>query len=130
MYQRNMERNQKILQMLEDGYSVNEIAQEFSLTRQAINAIKNRSKPHAESDIMDGRVYRGLNSIVYPRIKEFLYENKLSVIDFCHKINEAATPRGALYRFLKGNTPNISIKIIYKVLEFTQMSFEEAFRKD
>lgn len=132
MYPKKDERNQKIIEEVKSGKSIISIAEEYGLSRQAVNAIKNKymlheDNPHQE---MNKRALRNVHSVVYPEIKNFLLDHSMTVTDLCIKVEEPATTSGRFYRFLRGETSKISLNATQKLLQLMGMSFEQVFRKN
>lgn len=132
MYPEKVSRNKKIIEEIESGKSVMRIAEDYGISRQAVNAIKNKYILHTDNSgqTINNRALKIINSVVYPEIKGFLLDCSMTVTDLCLKVDETASPRGVLYRFLRGETHKISVNTIQKLLQIMDMPFEQVFRKN
>lgn len=132
MYSSKDERNKKIIEEVKSGKSIISIAEDYGLSRQAVNAIKNKYMLHADNPHQEisKRTLRNVNSVVYPEIKNFLLDHSMTVTDLCIKVGEPATPSGIFYRFLRGETNKILVNTAQKLLQLMGMPFEQVFRKN
>lgn len=132
MYPEKDARNKKIIEEIKSGRSIVSLAEEYGLSRQAVNAIKNKYMLHADNphQEMNKRALRNVHSVVYPEIKNFLLDHSMTVTDLCIKVGEPATTSGIFYRFLRGETDKISVNTAHKLLQLMGMSFEQVFRRD
>lgn len=132
MYPKNDERNRKIVEEIRNGKPVISVAEEYGLSRQAVNAIKNKLMLHEDNphQKMNRRSLRIANSVVYPEIRNFLLDNSMAVTDLCIKVGEPAITSGLFYRFLRGESDKISVNTAQKLLQLMGMSFEQVFHGD
>lgn len=132
MYPEKDARNKKIIEEIKSGRSIISLAEEYGLSRQAVNAIKNKYMLHADNphQEMNKRTLRNVHSVVYPEIKNFLLDHSMTVTDLCIKVGEPATTNGMFYRFLRGETSKISVNTAQKLLQLMGMSFEQVFRRN
>lgn len=132
MYPEKVSRNKKIIEEIESGKSVMRIAEDYEISRQAVNAIKNKYLLHTDNSgqTINNRALKIINSVVYPEIKGFLLDRSMTVTDLCLKVDETASPSGIFYRFLRGETHKISVNTIQKLLQIMDMPFEQVFRKN
>lgn len=132
MYPEKDARNKKIIEEIKSGRSIISLAEEYGLSRQAVNAIKNKYMLHADNphQEMNQRALRNVRSVVYPEIKNFLMDHSMTVTDLCIKVGEPATTSGIFYRFLRGETGKISVNTAQKLLQLMGMSFEQVFRRN
>lgn len=132
MYSSKDERNKKIIEEVKSGKSIIRIAEEYGMSRQAVNAIKNKYMLHADNphQEMNRRSLRIAHSVVYPEIKNFLLDNSMAVTDLCIKVGEPATTSGLFYRFLRGESDKISVNTAQKLLQLMGTPFEQVFRRD
>ena len=101
-----------------EGATLQEVADRFGVTRECIRALtpapeKRGNKKHNHKDI------------IYPNIDKFLYENRHSYSSFAKLIGMSGS---AVYNALTGATTPTK-KLIDRVLEATDMTYEEAFRR-
>ena len=100
-----------------EGATLQEVADRFGVTREWIRALT----PAPEKR---GKKKRNHKNIIYPNINKFLYENRHSYSSFAKLIGMSGN---AVYRALTGATSPTK-KLIDRVLEATDMTYEEAFR--
>lgn len=132
MYSKKDDRNKKIVEEIKCGRSVVSVAEEYGLSRQAVNAIKNKYMLHSDNphQKMNKRALRNVHSVVYPEIKNFLLGHSMTVTDLCIKVGEPAAASGIFYRFLRGETGKISVNTTQKLLQLMGLPFEQVFRRN
>lgn len=131
MYPKNDSRNKQIIEEIKSGKSIADIAENYGMSRQAVNAIKNKYMLHVDNpnQTINNRALRIVHLIVYPEIKKFLLDHSMTITDLCIMVDEPAYPSGIFYRFLKGETCKISINTLQKLLNIMDMPFEQVFCK-
>lgn len=119
-----VDRNKEILKRVEEGETIKEIAKEFGISRQAVNNIMHK---YNVKRVTDGRVLKGIDAVVYPKIKEYLFSNQMAVSEFCYRVGNTPRASGAFYRFLRGERQETSIDSIQNMLKVMGTTFEEVF---
>lgn len=116
-------RNIEIMEMREKGYSYQEIAEKYGITRQRAYAIiYNRTERMKEENFS-----QCLKSVVYPGIRNWMLKNRVTISEFHNLLNENVKSSVDTRRFLTEKSRKESIDIIRKILQVTSMTFEEAF---
>ena len=106
----------KAFAMLVDGATYQEVADELGISRQYV---------YKEFGSYFNRKCAAAEKYKYIGIRDFLLENNLNASKLGKAIGANA---GYMNKILKGeNSP--SKKIIDKILEFTGMTYEEAFKE-
>lgn len=111
-----MTREEKIkaFAMKLDGKTLQEIGDEFGVSKQCIHQLLNRSCKNRASSIC---IYKGLS--------EILCNNNLSIARFCEQLKLDLSPV-SISRKLSGKT-DFKISEIKKILQVTGLTFEECF---
>lgn len=110
---------EKAAQMRENGFSLQEIADCFGVSRQRIGILFHRT----------GRVPNkpsGLDDVVFPNIRKFLIDNRMSIKRFSKYCN---IDYSSAIRGLKGKY-DMQKHTIDDILCATGMTYEEAFKED
>lgn len=113
-----MKKEDKVLaySMRLDGCSFREIAEKLGVTKQAVQ----QAIPSIEK-----RAIKEIPDCVYPNIYAWMKKRMVSVKDFSTLCNVAYV---TIRRTLSGET-TLNKTTIDKILEVTEMTYEEAFRK-
>lgn len=130
MSRREIEREEKIMQMWRDGYTNADIAREFGLSRQAIGVIVKRNIAQKSADYLSEKQLKKIDKIIFPRIRRYLKEKRIKVVDFCKDIAGNEVNFTKVRRFLYGETHKTYSGIIGRILEYTGIPEEEAFDKE
>lgn len=101
-----------------NGKSFQEIADQFGVSRQRIHQILNGACERAPR--------RNLDTIIYPAIKNYMKENRLSFSGISRLCGINLWP---IINGLCGKN-DISKHIIDAILDVTGMTYEEAFKKE
>ena len=114
-----MTKEQKVraFEMRMEGYTFQEIADEFGTTKQNIQktldyTIRGQKRP--------------IDSIIYPNLRDYLRTDKMNVLHLSRKMGYESNNASTLYKKLRGNSL-LTMGDIRKILEITKMSFEECF---
>lgn len=111
------EEKKKAFGMLVDGATYQEVADELGVSKQYIN-MKFGNYFNRRSSSIEKCIYVG--------IRKFLAENNLNAAKLAEAVG---TNAGHMSKILQGkNSP--SKKIIDKILEYTGLTYEEAFREE
>ena len=113
------EQKMEAFSMLIDGATYEAVAERFGVTRQRIHQIipmGRNTKPTQKKE----KPFR----YIYPNIEKWMRENKMSLNDFSAKINHSVS---CVNQCLLGSHEPRK-RFIDEVLEFTGMTYEEAFR--
>lgn len=105
--------------MRENGFSLQEIADRFGVSRQRIGILFRKT----------GRVSKkptGLDSVVFPNIRKFLSDNRMSIKRFS---NFCQSDYNSVLRGIKGYN-DMQKHTIDDILRATGMTYEEAFKED
>lgn len=113
----NKERAEAYFMRLE-GKTFQEIADRFGVSKQNIQRLLN--------GVCERSPRRDLDTIVYPAIKNYMKENKLSFNSISHL---CGINIGPIINGLCGKN-DISKRTIDAILDVTEMTYEEAFKKD
>lgn len=100
-----------------NGSSLKECADKFGVTREYIRQIT----PPVETCARRRSSYE---TCIYPNLKKWLYENRYSYSSFAKLLAVSAM---SVYNALKGKVDPHK-KLIDKILDATEMSYEEAFK--
>ena len=101
-----------------EGSSFQEIANRFGVSRQCIQQCLN--------GLCERTPRRNLDTIIYPAIKNYMKENRLSFNGFSHSCGISL---GSIVGGLCGKN-EISKRVIDAILDVTGMTYEEAFKKE
>lgn len=104
-----------------DGYTYQEIADEFGVTKQYISSLFG-------SKLYNSQLY---DKIIYPNIVKWMKENNFTVHKLSIELYPRQTANGAqnkLSRVLKGKQ-KATIDDIDKILKITGMKYEECFQR-
>ena len=110
-------------QMLLDGHNYSEIADEFGITRQAVNF-------HFTKGRGRGRNPNARRPIIYAGIQRYLDANPLSMRQIALRIFREGDSQSRYYRFANiatGRTKGVKIEDIFAICRYMNMPFEEAF---
>ncbi len=112
----------KIVQMRLDGYTLQQIADEYGITKQCIQQkLSSITKNHT---IRKGVVRKIDEKIIYPNLAKWIFDNGYSVSSFAKYLGMSA-PNNLLIK-LHGDR-NINMTEIKRMLEFTGQTFEYLF---
>ena len=102
-----------------NGMSLQEIADKFGVTRQCIAQLLPASSPSF-------RHPTNADKCIYPAIREYMQKNRMT---YSRMASLCGVTSMTIYNCLTGEvTP--TKKTIDRVLEVTQMTYEEAFKKE
>lgn len=121
---RNYELRENIKKYTEEGYSQAEIARMTGVSRQRVHKLtqEQNGEKHSEN-ILQRRLMR----VRYKGIREYLFNNRMTVTELCCELGEQSNTNGAIPRFLYGITDKVSVYLIKNILDYTGLTFEEAF---
>ena len=125
----NRERWEQIRQMRMDGYTFQEIADEFGVSRQCVNELFNMQFRRLKG--MRGRGFK-LESIVYKGIYEHFRDNPFETTSsFTEKIyGYVGNKPQTIKKLITGESETLlSIPRIQKMCEITGKTFEELFER-
>lgn len=113
------------LKMLMDGKTFEEVGKKYGVSKQAVyqHFMKSRHVGKRRSRQMK---YAGIEewmnreSITYREVTQMVYQTE----------NPDRSASGAIRRILIGQQENVKIWLIKRILEVSQMTFEEAFRTE
>ena len=113
-----MNRDDKIevFKMRLDGFSYQEIAEKFGVSKQYINQML--------QNVISERRNKAVNKIVYPNIANWLKDNDCSISEFAIRVG---IRRSILYNKLYGRNKFNSDEI-KRILDVTGMKFEECLK--
>lgn len=112
----------KIVQMRLDGYTLQQIADEYGVTKQCIQQkLSSITKNHT---IRKGLVRKIDEKIIYPNLAKWIFDNGYSVSSFAWSLG-MSSPNNLLIK-LHGER-SINMAEIRKILEFTGQAFEYLF---
>lgn len=105
--------------MRKNGDSLQKIADSLGVSRQWIWVIIHRD---------DHVTYQQklLNRVIFPKIRNYLYKNRISITQFSALCNVSYM---TIYRGITGQT-DILKRTIDQILRVTGMTYEEAFKED
>lgn len=107
----------KAYRMRLNGASLEECAKKFGVSREYIRQITPPVETHA-------RRRSNYETCIYPKIKEWLYQNRYSYSAFSKLLDYSTM---SVYNALTGKVVP-SKTLIDKILDATEMSYEEAFK--
>jgi transcriptional regulator with XRE-family HTH domain len=112
------EQKLKMYEMRLDGYTIQEIADEFGVSRQYVVQIVP----------FNGRSRKGssYDKCIYPNIKNWLIKNRIAYRQFADLCDVNVM---TLHNGINGNT-TMTKTTIDKILKATGMKYEEAFMED
>lgn len=113
-----MNRDDKIkaFKMRLDGFSYQEIAEKFGVSKQYINQML--------QNVISERRNKAVNKIVYPNIANWLKDNECSISEFVIRVG---IKRSTLDHKLRGRNKFNSDEI-KRILDVTGMKFEECLK--
>ena len=112
----NREDKIEVFKMRLDGFTYQEIAEKFGVSKQYINQM-------LQSAIGERR-NKTVNKIVYPNIANWLKNNECSISEFAIRVGmKRPTLDGKLHGRRKFNSDEIK-----RILDVTGMKFEECFK--
>ena len=112
----NREDKIEVFKMRLDGFTYQEIAEKYGVSKQYINQML--------QNIISEKRNKSLNKIVYPNIANWLKGNECSISEFERK---TGIKRATLDRKLQG-VAKFSYDEIKIILDVTGMKFEECFK--
>ena len=112
----NREDKIEVFKMRLDGFTYQEIAEKFGVSRQYINQML--------QNVISERRNKTLNKIVYPNIANWLKDNECSISEFVIRVG---IKRSTLDYKLRGRNKFNSDEI-KRILDVTGMKFEECFK--
>ena len=112
----NREDKIEVFKMRLDGFTYQEIAEKYGVSRQYINQML--------QNVISEKRNKALNKIVYPNIANWLKDNERSISEFAIRVG---IKRSALYNKLYGRNKFNSDEI-KRILDVTGMKFEECFK--
>lgn len=117
------QRNTEILEMHRNGYTYQQIADKYGITRQrAYSVVYNRMM-----QMKDENFAESVNKVIYPAIRKWMFENRITISGLHRIINPEVISDVDIRKFLTEKNRKISIKTLRKILETTGLTFEEAF---
>lgn len=111
------EQEMEIVKMRIEGYTMQAIGKKMGVTKQRIHQILN--------DICMTRGRDKTQSYIYPNIDTWLRDNRKPAYELAKAIG---VEQSHMSNRLRGKTP-FKISEIKKILDFTGMTFEEAFKE-
>ena len=112
----NREDKIEVFKMRLDGFTYQEIAEKFGVSRQYINQML--------QNVISERRNKTLNKIVYPNIANWLKDNECSISEFAIRVGiKRSTLDRKLYGRNKFNSDEIK-----RILDVTGMKFEECLK--
>ena len=112
----NREDKIEVFKMRLDGFTYQEIAEKFGVSRQYINRML--------QNVISERRNKTVNKIVYPNIANWLKNNECSISEFAIRVGmERSTLDRKLYGRSKFNSDEIK-----RILDATGMKFEECLK--
>lgn len=120
------QRNREIMEMLKT-HTMQETADYFGLSKQAVSTIRKRYNKKYGDITSDSR---GPSAVVYPVIRQYLLDNKISMVKLCEELNCRSNTDGKLCRFLYGVTDKVSLQTVNKILDMVGKKYEEVFLLD
>lgn len=117
------QRNTEILEMHRNGYTYQQIADKYGITRQrAYSVVYNRMMKMKGENFAES-----VNKVIYPAIRKWMFENRITISGLHRIINPEVISDVDIRKFLTEKNRRISIKTLHKILETTGLTFEEAF---
>lgn len=118
---KNEELRKKIEEMAGENYSLTRIAEECGISKQRVSVILKEF--NQELLFAEERVEK----VIYKNVRERLIQRKITLSKVCHEIGENPYSTGLVTRFMYGQTDRLPIKTIKKILDYIDLTFEEAF---
>lgn len=111
-------------QMRKEGKTLQAIADELGVTKQRVCQYFTGTKYEG------GKHYRKMNSIIYPNLADWLYENNHCIATFMCEMGMEYNPRKATrVKSVLDGKAELKISEIKKILSVTGMTFEECFKE-
>lgn len=129
---KNTELRKLVNDLINQDYNQSDIARYCGISRQRVSVIANEIADEREvlgEDMPSGTLEKRLERVVYPSIQEYMRDNHISMRKFCTMIGENFQYKGCVTRFLYGETKQIPIDKLNKLLELTGLTYEEVFMK-
>lgn len=109
----------EMIKMRAEGFSLKEIGEKFGVSKQRVDQI-------FSSLLRKGGRVKRRKDYVYPNINKWMYENNVILSEFA---KNTGTNVGNLSQKMKGKQ-DFSMKQIRNILNYTGMTFEEAFYEE
>lgn len=122
MTEENKKRAVEMFRMYLDGYTYQEIADKYGISKQRVNLILNPKKNKLESKY---------ERVIYKGLKKWLIENNYKLIDLQKYLSGKEQRQIYTYtqRKLSGET-DFKISEIIKLINLTGMTFEQLFMQE
>lgn len=118
------ERNLEIYNDIKNGDSIINVAKKYGISRQRVYQICERK------EMIDGGEETSYKTsarrVIYPAIKKWMLDNRVPMTQFDEIIRNMGGYGLSVRRFLYGESPG-NIDLIKKILNVTNMKFEDAF---
>lgn len=98
-----------------DGYSLQDIADEYNVSKQHI------------SDLLHGIISRGRRNIIYPNLKFWLAQDKnRNKTNFAKEVGVSKT---SMMNYLKGRV-DFPLNVVRKISDITGLTIEQVIEKE
>ncbi len=128
--EKNVELRDLISDLIDQDYNQSDIARYCGISRQRVSVIVSEIEKQPEFKAkhkIRNTLEKRLERVVYPAIQKYMLENKISVRKLSIMLGENKTYKGCVTRFLHGETKQLPIDKLNKLLELTGLTYEEVF---
>ncbi len=130
--EKNIELRNLVSDLIDQDYNQSDIARYCGISRQRVSVIVSDIEKQPEFETrrkVRNTFEKRLERVVYPAIQKYMLENKISVRKLSIMLGENRQYTGCVTRFLHGETKQLPIDKLNKLLELTGLTYEEVFMK-
>ncbi len=127
---KNTELRKLVSDLINQDYNQSDIARYCGISRQRVSVIVSEIEKQPELETrhkLRNTFEKRLGRVVYPAIRKYMLDNKISVRKISIMLGENKTYKGCVTRFLHGETKQLPIDKLNKLLELTGLTYEEVF---